>query len=163
MYKFSFFLIVMIGMQLAGCKTAGSTLTMQNVRNYDPDAASRILFLDFKITGGNGKAEKAELVNVVSGKGKLKNLARPVHNNRQISVIPRYATQHEEVSLVFEHPLYQSVEVASEDGKLSKHEMHTQEGILSVRIQQDNGLEKIEIYSVLPDKENVKIYTLKIK
>lgn len=163
MYKFSFFIILMIGMLLSGCKTAESTLTMQNVRNYDPGAASHILFLDFRITGGDGKAEKAELVNVVSGNGKLKNVARPVPNPRQMSVVARYATEHEEVPLVFEHPLHKAVEVASEDGKLSKQDMHAKEGILSVRIQQDNGLEKLELYSITPEKGNIKIYTLNIK
>ncbi|MCF0054099.1 hypothetical protein LXM25_28760 [Dyadobacter sp. LJ53] len=153
----------MIAAQLLGCKTAESTLSLQNVRNYDPGAANHILFLDFKITKRDGKTEIVELVNAVSGSGKLKNLATPVHSPYQISVIPRYSVSHAEVPLVFEHPLYKSVEVASQDGKLSKQDLHTKEGNISVRIQKDNGLEKLEIHSLTPDKGNIKIYTLNLK
>ncbi|MCF0062930.1 hypothetical protein MUK70_07855 [Dyadobacter chenwenxiniae] len=153
----------MIAAQLLGCKTVESTLSLQNVRNYDPGAANHILFLDFKITKRDGRTEIVELVNAVSGSGKLKNLATPVHSPYQISVIPRYSVSHAEIPLVFEHPLYKFVEVASQDGKLSKQDLHTKEGNISVRIQKDNGLEKLEIHSLTPDKGNIKIYTLNLK
>ena len=162
MNKLSFFLI-MIAAQLLGCKTSESTLSVQNVRNYDPNAANQILFLDLKIIKRDGKTETVELVNAVSGSGKLKNMAAPVHSPYQISVIPRYSISHMEIPMVFEHPLYKSVEFASQDGKLSKQDLHAKEGILSVRIQKDNGLEKIELHSLTPEKGDVKIYTLNLK
>ncbi|MCF2505792.1 hypothetical protein L0663_20520 [Dyadobacter sp. CY107] len=163
MDKFGLFVTVMIAAQLSGCKTAESTLRIENVRNYDPDAANHILFLDFKITKRDGKKEHVELVNAVSGSGKLKNLAAPVHSLHRISVIPRYSVGHEEVPLFFEHPLFKSVEVSSQDGKLSKRDLHAKEGILSVRMQRKNGLEKIELHSLTPDKGDIKIYTLNLK
>lgn len=163
MYKTGFLLILMIGVALTGCKTSESSLTVQNVRNYDPNAANHILFLDFKITKRNGKTEAVELVNAVSGSGKLKNMAAPIHSPYQISVIPRYSVGHLETPLVFAHPLYKSVEVASLDGKLSKQELNAKEGILSIRIQKENGLEKIELYSTTPEKSEHKIYTLNLQ
>ncbi len=107
--------------------------------------------------------ETVELVNAVSGNGKLKNLAAPVHSPYRIVVIPRYPVDDMEKALVFEHPLYKSVEVASGDGRLTKQDLNAKEGILSVRIQNDNGLEKVELYSITPGKENIKIYTLNLE
>lgn len=152
-----------LGAGLVSCKTAESTLTMENVKNYNPDAASHILFLDFKITKRSKKGETVTLVNAVSGSGKLKNIEVPVHSACQISVIPRYSISHLEVPLIFEHPLYKSVEVPSQDGKLTKQALNAEEGTLSVRIQKDQGLEKLELYSLTPEKGRVKIYTLNIK
>lgn len=155
--------MIIIAAELSGCKTTESTLSIEHVKNYDPNAANHILFLDFKITKRDGKAESVELVNAVSGSGKLKNMAAPVHSPYQISVNPRYSIGHEEVPLFFEHPLFKSVEVASQDGKLSKQDLHAREGILSVRIQRDNGLERIELHSLTPEKGDIKIYTLTLK
>ncbi|MCF2489476.1 hypothetical protein [Dyadobacter sp. CY347] len=163
MSKIGFLLIIMVGIALTGCRTSESTLSIQNVRNYDPKAANHILFLDFKITKRNGKTEAVELVNAVSGSGTLKNRTAPVHSPYQINVIPRYSVGHMEVPLIFEHPLYKSVELASEDGKLSKQDLNSKEGILSVRIQKDNGLEKIELHSITPEKGDNKIYTLNLQ
>ena len=107
--------------------------------------------------------ETVELVNAVSGNGKLRNLTAPVHSPYRILVIPRYPVNDMENELVFEHPLYKSVEVASENGHLTKQNLNAKEGILSVRIQNDNGLKKIELYSITPGKENIKIYTLNLE
>jgi hypothetical protein len=163
MNKISILVMLALGIGLISCKTAESTLTMENVRNYNRDAASHILFLDFKLTKRNDQTETVTLVNAVSGSGKIKNMAIPVHSACQISVIPRYSVGRLEVPLVFEHPLYRSVEVPSQDGKLTKQDLHADEGTLSVRIQTEKGLEKLELYSLTPEKGNVKIYTLNLK
>ncbi|MCF2493209.1 hypothetical protein [Dyadobacter chenhuakuii] len=163
MYKICFLLVMIIGVALTGCKTAESTLSIRQVRNFDPNAANHILFLDIKISKGKGKMETVELVNAVSGKGKLKNLTAPIHSPYRIHVIPRYLVDDMENALVFEHPLYKSVEVASEDGRLTKQNLNAKEAMLSVRIQNDNGLKKIELYSITPGKENIKIYTLNLE
>jgi hypothetical protein len=49
------------------------------------------------------------------------------------------------------------------DGKLSKQDLAAKKGTLSFRIQDDKALEKVEIYSVTPEKGNIKIYTLTLK
>ncbi|MCE7064637.1 hypothetical protein [Dyadobacter sp. CY326] len=163
MRKISFLLFVMIGMQLMGCKTAESTIAIRDFKNHDPSAADHILFLDFEITRRGKKTEVVELVNAVSGRGKMKNLVAPVQSPYQIRVLPTYSSDRPETEMAFEHPLYRSVEVASQDGRLSKHDLSATQGTLSIRVQEDKALEKIELYSITPEKGKTKIYTLNLK
>jgi hypothetical protein len=139
-------------------------LNVSDISGYDQNGKDHIIFFNFKIVGqGKGKDEKVTLVNATSANGRFKNLTAPVHYPYQIHIVPRYNTDHIETVLVFEHPLFRSVEVASQDGTISQSSLIASDGVLSMRIQEDKTMESIELYSITPDRGKVKIYTLHLK
>ncbi|MCE6990007.1 hypothetical protein [Dyadobacter sp. CY323] len=137
---------------------------MREIPGYGAQVQDHILFLHFKIKdGGEGKNEKVEFLNATSGNGRMKNLAVPVHYPYQIKAVPRYTTSHFEIGITLEHPLFRSVEVASQDGTIAKAEITAREGNLSFRIQEESYMDRIDIYSITPERGEVKIYTLNLK
>lgn len=156
--------IAILVLLFAGCGPGRSTLTISNVPNYDKSVSDHILFLDFRVTAENqGDHEKVELVKAISGNGRMKNLMRPVHYPYQIKAIPRYTTSAIEKELVFEHPLFNTKEVSEPGGTITKMEVTNTEGILSMRLQDAQALDRLDLYSVSPGKGTVKIYTLRFK
>lgn len=147
-----------------GCISSKSTLQVQKMPNFDRQAPDHILFLDFSIKQTTGqKTEATKLVNSVAGTGQMKDLGNEVHNPYQIKAVHYYNNGQKSVEVLFEHPLYRSVELFDADGSISRKPSSLQEGILSMRIQHSNSLEKIELYSITPDKGTQLIYALKIK
>ncbi|TLV03094.1 hypothetical protein [Dyadobacter luticola] len=146
---------------ILGCASSQSVLNVREISGYDSSKEEHIIFLNLKIS--EGKPEKVKLVSATSGNGKMKNLRPAVDYPYQIKVIPRYNSNRLETEMVFEHPLYKLVEVPHEDGKLSKSAQEAKEGTLLVRFQEDKTMERIEFYSVTPERGSVKIYTLELK
>ena len=131
------------------------------ITNYDKAVKEHILFLEFKISSdANGKHENVKLVSAVSGNGKMKDLNNPVLDPYRIVAVPRYKTSILVKELYFEHPLFRTVEVASESGTLSKKSITATEGSLSIRIQENEHMNRIELFSVTPEKGTIKIYTV---
>jgi hypothetical protein len=160
------FNLIFVGMslQLMNCKSGESVLNAADINNYDTTTRDHILFLEFKISsGGQGKPEKVKFLKAVSGNGKMKNLRQAVHYPYQIHVIPRYTIGFVETEMAFEHPLYRSVEVPNQDGTLKKAALTAKEGILSFRFQEHSNMDRLELFSIMPQKEPVKIYTLYLK
>jgi hypothetical protein len=147
------------------CKSGQSVLNVSDISGYDKNGKDHIIFLNFKIRDqGRGRNEKVTLVNATSGNGRFKGLMAPVHYPYQIHVVPRYNnTSQLGTELIFEHPLFRSVEVASQNGTMSQSSLTASEGILSMRMQEDRAMESIELYSITPDRGKVKIYTLHLK
>lgn len=157
-------LLLLIGLQLTHCKSGQSVLNVSDISGYDKNGKDHIIFLNFKIRDqGRRKNERVTLMNATSGNGRFKGLTAPVHYPYQIHVVPRYNTSHLETALIFEHPLFRSVEVASQNGTMSQSSLTASEGVLSMRMQEDKAMESIELYSITPDRGKVKIYTLHLK
>lgn len=164
MLKRNLIVLFIVSTLLGGCKSTESVLKVSEMLNYDKKSADRILFLNFKIsTSRKGASEKVELVNAVSGNARMKNLVPPVHDSCQVKVVPRYSAKRMETETFYEHPLFRSVEVSAPDGKLSRSEARSREGMLNIRVQDDSYLTSLEVYSVTPEKGTVKIYTLNFK
>jgi hypothetical protein len=156
--------IAVLAVLLVGCGPGRSTLKISKVPNYDKAVSDHIFFLDFRVTAENqGDREKVELVKAISGSGRMKNILRPVHYPYQIKAIPRYTTSALEKELVFEHPLFNAREVSEPGGTITKVAVTNTEGIVSMRLQEAPGLDRLELYSVTPEKGTVKIYTLRFK
>ncbi|GGB81318.1 hypothetical protein GCM10011325_05980 [Dyadobacter sediminis] len=131
------------------------------VANYDKAVKEHILFMEFDIrTGAKGRQEKVKLVRAVAGNGRTKGLNSPVHGPYRIMMVPRYRSNALEKEFYYEHPLFRSVEVASPGGTLSKASIAAKQGMLSVRIQENADLDRIELFSLTPDKGTTKIYTV---
>ncbi|NIJ54007.1 hypothetical protein [Dyadobacter arcticus] len=157
-------LLMLVGVNFLNCSSGESLLTINEIFGYSKDAKDHIIFLNFKITElGPGKNERVRLVKAASGAGRTKNLNAPVHSPHYIEVVPRYKTGRIEVGMAFEHPLYRSVEVPGHDGTIIKQSVIAKEGILHVRFQEDRNMDRIELYSITPDRGSVKIYTLNLK
>lgn len=152
--------LVLAGLLMTHCKPARSALTVGEVTNYNPGARDHILFLNFRISGSVGGREKVELVSAQAGDGRMKTIARDVHFPYQIKALARYSTGTIEQEMVFEHPLYRSAEVSDPTGHIRQVEATATEGDLMVRLQQQPGLNQLELFSVSPEKGTVKIYTL---
>lgn len=156
--------IAVLAVLLVGCGPGRSTLKISKVPNYDKSVSDHIFFLDFRVTAENqGDREKVELVKAISGSGRMKNILRPVHYPYQIKAIPRYTTSALEKELIFEHPLFNAREVSEPGGTITKVAVTNTEGIISMRLQEAPGLDRLELYSVTPEKGTVKIYTLRFK
>jgi hypothetical protein len=163
MMKRNLIVIFIASAHIVGCKSAESVVKVSEMENYKKESADHILFLNFRISTGRGASEKVELVNSVSGSGRMKNLVAPVHGAHQIKVVPRYSAGRMELGTFYEHPLFRSVEVSTADGKLSRSEVTDREGMLNIRVQDDTFLTGLELYSVTPARGTVKIYTLNFK
>lgn len=151
----------LLAFQLMNCKPAQSTLKAGMIANYDKALKEHILFLEFKISAeAAGKLEKVKLIHAVSGSGKMKDLNHPVQDLYRIMAVPRYKTSATEKEFYYEHPLFRSVEVANPAGTLSKKSISAKEGSLSIRIQENPDMDRIELFSITPEKGTVKIHTL---
>ena len=90
----------------------------------------------------------------------MKDLHNRVHAPYQIKVVPRYKTSVIEKEYYYEHPLFRSVEIADPNGTLSKESITATEGSLSIRIQENADLDRIELFRIAPGKETIHIYTV---
>lgn len=152
--------IGLAGLLMFGCKSSRSVLTISELPNYDTRSPNHLLFLNFRITGKPGGNEHVELASANAASGRMKDLAYPVHSPIQIKAIPRYATSALEREMVFEHPLHRSVEVSDPTGHMRREEVRVSEGNLMIRMPLHSGLNRLELFSVTPEKGSVKIYTL---
>ena len=146
------------------CASSKSTLKTEKITNFDKQATDHILFLDFTVKKSVGqKPEATKLTNSVSGVGVLKDMGVEVQNPYQVKAIQYFSDGQKPIKIIYEHPLYKSVELFDKDGTISRKPTSLDEGILSMRIQHGGSLEKIELYSTTPDKGTVLIYTLTLK
>jgi hypothetical protein len=157
---FSTVAIALAGLLMFGCRSGRSMLTVSELPNYDTRSPDHILFLNFRITGKPGGNEKVELASANVGNGRMKDLNHPVHFPTHIKVVPRYPTTALEREMVFEHPLYHAAEVSDPSGHIRREEVQAKEGALLVRMPMHSGLNRLELFSVTPERGSVKIYTL---
>ena len=151
-------------MDLSGCTPRQSALDLNDVTFFDAESAEQILFLEFRVVFlKKGNREEVGLVSAIAGKGKTKNLRRPVDSPYQIRIVPRYSVIAIELPLVYQHPLFQEVEVPDPSGIIKRRKLYAKEGTFTMRMQADDNIEKLDIYSVTPERGEVKIYTLKLK
>ncbi|WP_254560425.1 hypothetical protein [Dyadobacter diqingensis] len=164
MLRRSTILLLILCFQLVHCRQARSYVRAQELPNYDKGVANHILFLDFQITQDKEKgAVKAELINAIAGNGKMKDHGQGSIYPDQIKVVHYFSDRRTPVEMFYEHPLLRTAEVFSQDGNLSKSTQTALKGTLSIRFQEDQAREKIELYSVTPDRGAVKIYSLLVK
>ncbi|WP_342087561.1 hypothetical protein [Dyadobacter sp. OTU695] len=157
---FSTVAIALAGLLMLGCRSGRSVLTISELPNYDTLSSDHILFLNFLITGKPGGHESVQLASANVAHGKMKDLNRPVHFPTYIKAVPQYTTGTSEREMVFEHPLYHAAEVSDPSGHLRREEIRAKEGTLLIRMPMRSGLNRLELFSVTPDKGTVKIYTL---
>lgn len=157
---FSTVAIALAGLLMIGCRSGRSVLTVSELPNYDTRSPDHILFLNFLITGKRGGNESVELTSANVGNGKMKDLNRPVHFPTYIKAVPRYSTSSLEREMVFEHPLYHAAEVSDPSGHVRREEVQAKAGTLLVRMPMHSGLNRLELFSVTPERGSVKIYTL---
>lgn len=157
---FSTAAIALAGLLMIGCRSGRSVLTVSELPNYDTRSPDHILFLNFLITGKRGGNESVELTSANVGNGKMKDLNRPVHFPTYIKAVPRYSTSALEREMVFEHPLYHAAEVSDPSGHVRREEVQAKEGTLLIRMPMHSGLNRLELFSVTPERGSVKIYTL---
>jgi hypothetical protein len=156
-----FFCVVL---STVSCMPGMHILELTQVKNWDHKGGDQILFLEFLIRDGeSGKHEKVELIKAIAGKGKMKNLGAHVQNPFQIQVVPRYKVSAMELPVSYEHPLHAQMEVSDSTGLLTRVKTDTKEGRLNVRMQADPHIDRIELFSIAPEKGSVKIYTLQLK
>ncbi|QRR00337.1 hypothetical protein [Dyadobacter sandarakinus] len=146
-----------------GCRPSQGSLSMKNVPNYNPSAGDHVLFLEFKIRKNSAGDETAELVRSVAGSGRVKAMLAAAESPYRIVAIPRYSTSHPEQEMRYEHPLFQSVEVSDTTGVLSRSRLAVHEGSLTIRLQDDPYLTRVDLYSEGPEKGRVLINTLDFK
>ena len=164
MLRRSTILLLILCFQLVHCRQARSYVRTQDLPNYDKNIANHILFLDFQITQDKEKgAVKAELINAIAGNGKMKDQGPGSSYPDQIKVVHYFSDRRTPVEMFYEHPLFKTAEVFSQNGNLSKSTQAARQGTLSIRFQEDQAREKIELYSVTPDRGAVKIYSLLVK
>ncbi len=152
--------IALAGLLMLGCRSGRSSLTVSELPNYDSRSADHILFLNFRITGKPGGNENVELAGANVGNGKMKDLNHPVNFPTHIKAVPRYTTSALESEMVFAHPLYHATEVSDPSGHIRSEEVQAREGTLLVRMPMHSGLNRLELFSVTPERGSVKIYTL---
>ncbi|WP_353719581.1 hypothetical protein [Dyadobacter sp. 676] len=157
---FSTAAILLAGLSLFECKPARSSLAVNQVPNYNPQSPDHILFLNFRITGAVSGKEEVQLVSASAGDGRMKDIARPVHSPYQIKAIPRFKTGAAGREMAFEHPLFRNAEVSDPEGHIRHVDVTAREGNLLIRLQQQPGLNQLELFSVSPGNGTVKIYTL---
>ena len=146
-----------------GCNAPNSIIDVTTLPNYNKKAADHIVFLNFKISdGGNGRREKVELVHEVSGSGKMKNIENHVEYPNYIKAVRIHSDGRSQES-IYQHPLFKEVEVASPEGKIENQLLTSDEGILTMRFQEDKSLEKIDLYSVSARRGTRRIYTVSFK
>ena len=163
MIKYLSFLVFLVGV-LSGCSVSIPIIDAENIENFDKLAKDHILFLTFDIKKNKGqKPEIVTLLNSVAGSGKMKKLKTGVENPFQIKSIQYFNDAKLPIETFHEHPLYKSLELFDEDGSITRKSTTSTASILLMKIQYDNNLEKVELYSVTPDFGSVKIYTLKFK
>jgi hypothetical protein len=149
---------------LVACHSTKETLTVHDVPNYSPKAAPQTLFLDFEINQSTtSQSERVTLVNSIIGNGGMKSLARPVHNPYQIKLVRHFADGRLTERDSLEHPLFRSIEIAEPDGTLSQKPLREHNGHFSVRVPYVKALDRIDMYSVTPDKGLVKIHTIRLR
>lgn len=153
-------MIFVAGLQLTGCKPSEATLKMNSIPNYRVEAGDHVLFLEFKIMRDAEGMEKVSINKSVAGTGRTKNLLAPVAGPYKILAVPRYSASRIEQEMSYEHPLFQSVEASDTTGTLTKSRLAVNEGALTIRLQDDPYLQKVDLYSVSPDKGKVLIYSL---
>lgn len=153
-------LIAVAGLSAMNCRPGRSSLMVGQLPNYNRESKDHIIFLTFQITGEVGGREKVRLMYANAGNGRMKEMLRPVHFPYQIIAIPRYTTNTIEREMAFEHPLFKSAEISDPSGKIRQVEATSKEGTMLVRLQQNPGLNRLELFSVSPQKGAVKIYTL---
>ncbi|GAB2797666.1 hypothetical protein GCM10027275_48980 [Rhabdobacter roseus] len=163
--KYPYLLLVLLGGLLTSCSSGRDQLVFSQVPNYQPGSAQQLLFLNFTITqpAGVTSAEQVTLTNAIAGQGTMKNLSTPVHNQNYLRVLYHYDDQRAPREETYEHPLYRSVEVPSEDGTLSRRELSSSEGMLNLRLAYDSHLVRLELFSHTPERGTRKIHTLRIK
>jgi len=157
---FSTVVIALAGLLMNECRSGRSTLKISELPNYDSKSPDHILFLNFRITGKPGGNEHVELASATVGNGRMKDLRHPVGFPVYITAIPRYTTSALEAEMAFEHPLYRSAEVSDPSGHMRRQEVKAGEGTLLVRMPIHSGLNRLELFSVTPERGSVKIYTL---
>ena len=163
MTKYLAFLSLII-VVLASCAVSIPTINAENIENFDKLAKNHILFLTFDIKKNKGQIpETVSLLSSVAGSGKMKNLKTGTDNPFQIKSIQYFSNAKPSIETYFEHPLYKSLEIFSPDGTITRKSTTSTASALSMKIQYENNLEKIELYSIKPDFRPVKIYTLKFK
>lgn len=162
MLRRSTILLLIICFQLVHCRQAKSYVSAKDLPNYNKNSTEHILFFDFQITQDNGKV-KAELVNAIAGNGKMKDLVSGRSYPEQIKVVHYFSDRRTPVEIYYQHPLFKTVEVFSQDGSLDKSAQVTRKGTLSIRFQEDLAREKVELYSVTPARGAEKIYSLLVK
>jgi hypothetical protein len=152
--------IALAGLLMISCRSGRSVLTISELSNYDARSPDHILFLNFLITGKPGGNENVELASANVGNGKMKDLYRSVHFPTYIKAVPGYSTGALEREMVFEHPLYHAAEVSDPSGHIRRGEVQAKEGTLLIRMPMHSGLNRLELFSVTPERGSVKIYTL---
>jgi len=157
---FSTAAIALVCLLMFGCKSGRAVLAISELPNYDTRSPDHLLFLNFLITGKPGGNEHVELASANVANGRMKDLAYPVHFPTQIKAIPRYSSRASEREMVFEHPLRRSVEVSDPTGHMRREEVQASEGHLMIRMPLHSGLNRLELFSVTPERGSVKIYTL---
>jgi len=145
------------------CRQAKSFVKVQELPNYDKKVAHHILFLDFLIFKEKSSV-RAELVNGIAGSGKMKAQdSEGIAHTYRIKAVHYFNDKRAPIETFYEHPLFRSAEVFSQDGSLTQSPQLMQQGSLSIRFQEDPARQKIELYSVTPQKGAVKIYSLLVK
>lgn len=153
--------IALAGLLMLNCRSARSALIISDLPNYDSQSADHILFLNFRITGKPDGHENVELITARAANGRMKELHRPVNFPFQIKAIPGYSGNIIAQEMVFEHPLYHSAEVSSPSGHIRREEVRSEEGTLLIRMPMPSGLNRLELFSITPERGSVKIYTLR--
>ncbi|MCE7060493.1 hypothetical protein [Dyadobacter sp. CY343] len=164
-FKLLFYItFCLLFMHLAACTPRQSALDLNDVLRFDATVADQILFLQFRVSfGKKGGQEEVGLVSAVAGNGKLKPFRAPVESPYKIEVVPRYSVSALETAMVYQHPLFQEVEVHDPSGVITRKKNYEKEGAFTMRMQADHNIEKLDIYSVTPERGKIKIYTLKLK
>ena len=153
--------IALVGLLMFGCKSGRSVLRISELPTYDERSPNHILFLNFRITGKLGKKEKVELVSAQVANGKMKNPYHPINYPAvRIKAVLRYTNGVLEHEMAFLHPLYQLVEVGDPSGHIRREEVRAKEGRLLIRMPVHSDLNSLELFSVMPERGSVKIYTL---
>ncbi len=160
---FSTVAIALACLLMPGCRSGRPVLSISELPNYDTRSPDHILFLNFLITGKPGGNENVELASAHVGNGKIKDLHRPVHFPVYIKAVPSYTTSALEREMVFEHPLYHAAEVSDPSGHMRREELRAKDGTLLIRMPVQPGLNRLELFSVTPERGPVKIYTLSFK
>ena len=153
--------IAFVGLLMFGCKSERSVLAVRDLPNYDTRSSDHLLFLNFRISGKPGGNEHVELVSARVANGRMKDLYHPVNYPVvRIKAVPRYGNRVSDKEMAFLHPLYHWAEVSDPTGHIRREEVRAKEGTLLIRMPLDSGLNRLELFSVTPERGSVKIYTL---
>lgn len=164
MLRRSTILMLILCFQLVHCRQAKSYVRAADLPNYNKNSTDHVLFLDFQITQEKERAKiKAVLVNAMAGNGKMKDLVSGRHYPDHIKVVHYFSDRRTPVEMYYEHPLVKTMEVFSQDGNLGKSTQIARKGTLSIRFQEDPARDKVELYSVTPDRGSEKLYSLLVK